>query len=70
MGPLFGRRLLPWTLVCLVGGVLLYVNGLDPTGSVIILAGMLGVALTTIRMRWEGTFGRLGARLRRRLRDR
>ena len=59
-------RLLPWTLLVVAGGVVLFLNGLDPTGSVLVLAGMLGSAVTTIRGRWQGAPGRWARDLRRR----
>lgn len=65
--------MLPWILMVMAGGVIFYLNGIDPTGSTFLVAGMLGVATVTIRARWAGAMSRLGTRLgdlRRRIQHR
>lgn len=56
-------HLLPWLVLVVVGGVLLFRNGLDPTASLLTLVGLLGGAVATIRVRWEGAALRLARRL-------
>lgn len=66
-------RLVPWVVLLVAGAVVLYLNGLDPTGSSLVVVGMFGVATVTIRNRWAGAMSRLGTRLgdlRRRFRHR
>ncbi len=57
-------HLIGWFLLVIGGGIFIYLNGIDLTGATVVLAGMIGLAVTTIRDRWTGALSRLVTRIR------